>query len=407
MVIFNSGFLGENYVGTYEIKEIGNFNKEKVIISKEFRNPKNNEEKLLKKTLFTHKFKNGRYISLEFSNINIKDNNSIINFCNTYGLPFSSALMADKGLPQADDFYLFYTKEQLEKIPYYNGQDKIGLFEFCRHYYSIRRILNIKSEIETKTKTPKIMFENLLSLLLYEKMYTYDLDINDYKAPNTSTAFHYYFLLIQKKFKTNFSKIKFKTSLFNFFVEALNNTPNYIKYINSQYVISHKIWTKIYDLLFNIITIIDSNTLANITVDEYGNIHLPDEKILDEKIVTKLYELAPQILIDFLNDHMSRVNPKLNIGDDGKIYSEWEFSYLYDAMILEILLMISSNDTLKKCANPTCGNFFAPNWSHSNKIYCNKKCADIMVKRRQRQRDKENPNRERLKPKFQSRKKSD
>ena len=134
---------------------------------------------------------------------------------------------------------------------------------------------------------------------------------------------------------------------------------------------------------------------------------MPDEKILDEKIVIQLYELAPQILIDFLNEHMTRVNPKLNIGDDGKIYSEWEFSYLYDAMILEILLMISSNDTLKKCANPTCGNFFAPNWSHSNKIYCNKKCADIMVKRRQRQRDKENPNRERLKPKFQSRKKSD
>ena len=306
-------------------------------------------------------------------------------------------------------------------MQYYNGQDKIKLFEFCRHYYSIRRILNIKSEIETKDKNPQIMFENLLSLLLYEKMYTYDLDINDYKAPNTSTAFHYYFLLIQKKFKTNFSKIKFKTSLFNFFSEI--NKLCYIKYhikTNFKYYIleedclgifvdsnfSNKLFDNICALIFNIIKI-DDKTLDSITVDEYGNIHLPDEKILDEKIVIQLYELAPQILIDFLNEHMTRVNPKLNIGDDGKIYSEWEFSYLYDAMILEILLMISSNDTLKKCANPTCGNFFAPNWSHSNKIYCNKKCADIMVKRRQRQRDKENPNRERLKPKFQSRKKSD
>ena len=65
--------------------------------------------------------------------------------------------------------------------------------------------------------------------------------------------------------------------------------------------------------------------------------------------------------------------------------------------------MASGDNKLKKCANPNCGKFFTPNPGRNDKIYCSHTCGINVAKRRQRMRDKENPNRERLEPGFRNR----
>ena len=93
MITSDIGFWVDNYVGTYQIVE--NQGKQ-YIVSNEFHPAKKGEPELKKKRLFMDLFTNNEYILIQLANVNTKSEESVLNFCNQYGLPYSSSRINDE-----------------------------------------------------------------------------------------------------------------------------------------------------------------------------------------------------------------------------------------------------------------------------------------------------------------------
>ena len=93
MITSDYGFFVDNYVGTYHILDHhGNA----MLVSEEFHPARDGEKNLIKKRLFCDDFKTNRYLLLDLANIDISKDSEILDFCNKYGLPYSSAKINDQ-----------------------------------------------------------------------------------------------------------------------------------------------------------------------------------------------------------------------------------------------------------------------------------------------------------------------
>ena len=100
-----------------------------------------------------------------------------------------------------------------------------------------------------------------------------------------------------------------------------------------------------------------------------------------------LLSLANSFVINFLNSQLRDIFPEIKY-ENGELIGDWQVRDLLSAMYLEIFLSLSPNNKLKKCANPSCNGYFEVGKSNSRKIYCSQRCAMLMAKRKQRERDK-------------------
>lgn len=98
--------------------------------------------------------------------------------------------------------------------------------------------------------------------------------------------------------------------------------------------------------------------------------------------------LAKAVLSDVFREKLHRVFPEIRYDEDNIPQSAWRIPTLLDAMYLEIFFRFSPNGVIKKCANQTCNNYFEWSKSTPTKIYCSQRCAMLMAKRKQREREK-------------------
>lgn len=95
-----------------------------------------------------------------------------------------------------------------------------------------------------------------------------------------------------------------------------------------------------------------------------------------------------QTRMDVINQRLARIQPILDYDSKTKVFTAtWDWSSQLDGIMIELLLNLAEKSIVKKCANPTCDNYFTP--LRDNRKYCCSTCAVCVAKRRQRQRAKE------------------
>ena len=349
-------------------------------------------------------FKNNEYILVKLANVDIDDEASILAFCNEYGLPYSSAKISDEqpgyyimGLDVDEHTYAGW-------YPLYR-QDSMQVYEFKRHVFSARRILNVKNEIQSPDKNYINLFKYLLPMLLYERRNFYDFDSDDPERITDTMEFQYYYLSVLNK-RTGGKPSSFGKDLWSFIIEvqSIERKKNKV-YITDELrdLFQRRYPNDLYRFLFDIARY-DIDQMMQVEVDEFAEFQLPTDFYISDETKKHMDVLASRILSDNISELLQKVHPKMTVGEDGNISSQWDLKYLNEGILLETLVMTSSETRLKKCANPTCGKFFTPNPGRYDKIYCSHACGSIVAKRRQRLRDKEDPNRERMEPGFKNRK---
>ena len=403
MIAPEFGFSFNNYVGTYKIiKHEG----DEVIVSNEYHPARNGEPELQTKTLFLDDFKDNEFLLVDLANVDITKDSSILSFCNKYGLPYSSAKINDQH-PGYFILGLDVSEVQYAQWDPYYRQDTMSKYEFCRHASSAKRLISVKTELEAKSKNPHTLLESLLPLMLYERKHLYDFNDDDLDRHTPTTEFQYYFLQVLHKIGDKNPLNKPILDFFNFVVDTQSIEKNTNKVpINDKLrlLLSSDYANKLYKVIILFMQC-DTEYLNEIVMDDFLNIQIPNELALSNDLIDLIYGVAPIILSDTINEGMHLVHPKSVVNENGTFTVDWEFSFLFEEFEMELLLMLSSNNFHKKCANPSCEKFFTPTKGHFDKMYCSRECGVAAAKRRQRQRDKENPNRERLPAGFQKRQK--
>lgn len=89
-----------------------------------------------------------------------------------------------------------------------------------------------------------------------------------------------------------------------------------------------------------------------------------------------------------LNNALFYINPRIKISSTGKLTGGYNICDLYSALYLDIYLSYTSEKIFRKCANPTCNQYFEVDPGDTRKKYCSTRCAQLMAKRKQRERDK-------------------
>lgn len=401
MITSDIGFWVDNYVGTYQIVE--NQGKQ-YIVSNEFHPAKKGEPELKKKRLFMDLFTNNEYILIQLANVNTKSEESVLNFCNQYGLPYSSSRINDEqpgyfimGLDVDEKTYATW-------FPLYR-QDNMQVYEFKRHVLSAQRILHVKNEIESQNRNYENLFKYLMPMLLYERSELYEFNSDDPQRSTATMKFQYYYLSVLNKVRKNQPR-SFVCEIFDFIVEtqAIGRRENKVAITNEiENLFRCEYPNKLYKFLVNLIRY-DNDQLNEVHISDLNEIEFSVGFHLSDETKNQLDELASSILSDTISEVLQQVHPIMMVDENGKISSKWDLKYLYEGILVETLVMTSSENNLKKCANPSCGKFFTPNPGRNDKIYCSHACGSNVAKRRQRMRDKENPNRERLEPGFKNRK---
>lgn len=403
MLTSNFGFCVTNYVGHYNIDILDG---KRMIVSNEFRNAREDEQSLKKRNIFLDDFQKENYILMNLAAVDVKNETSILEFCNNYGLPISSALIADLN-PGYFIMGIDCTETQYAQFDPFYRQDKMSVNEFLTHVYRSRHLLSLKNEIEIdpSKRNPKNLFESLMPLLFYERRWLYDFDGYDEVETVTPTARFRDFVLNNSLGKLKTKKTHFTRDVHYFFlaIKNLNTRSN----IDEQLIqdLKSDYWEKLYKMLIEF-TKLPTKMLNDIVTDEYDNVILANDFKFSPALIASMYEVAPTILSDIINEGLYSVHPNMRINENtGKFAVDWQITYLYEGVLVELMILIAADMHFQKCANPTCNKFFLANLGYNDRIYCSHRCGVLVAKRKQRKLDKENPNRERNPAKFQGRKK--
>ena len=345
----------------------------------------------LKKLYSQNSYDDGS-IAYEFAAINVDSNDEILSFCNKYGLLLSNRIKAN-----VTNDYIFY---KANKVPFNDvstnaKDDVLYLHNFRREVLIMRHLLGLKAASDNKDAVE--MIKHIVTILL---AYT-----NNSCVPfDTETEnFNYYFYRFIKENNED-NKYYFEGHYFHIqeaAIDYLNNFEEYITIVcnyNENYQgdfdssgVFHSIWQIYHTILSKLLTVTKIQTDYNgeelhfttpITVDLLNSVDLSMEKL----------KIASNVCIsDLLNAQTRFVTPILRYEDE-QLIADWQITSLLEAMYMEILVSFSPNTQIKKCANPTCNFYFDVGVGNNRKIYCSPRCASLMAKRKQRERDKAKKN---------------
>lgn len=425
MIAADYGLKFDAFIGNYKIIGIDG---DEYIISREFYPAKENKKKLKEKTIFLDDFKSKDFQVMAFANVDISKNDSIINYCNKYGLPLSpikKKIKSDinkKNMSNEEKMLEEYISKLNERC--FGNELDNDVFEhdfmyktdFCRCVVCMKNILDLNLQIKEDKYDIKTVCLLLYFLLFYNawqdgiivikdvyKYGAFKLDEDDLNNHSTKIAsFSYYIRSLFKMELGFFSELNgFKKSDLSFLESIIeeNKTP-----INNKFMLNFEcdylddIW-EFFSYVFK-----SKIDMTKIFFDSNFNITFSQEISFDFDFRNVMKEIAKKILADVITEGLSTLHPKLLIDDKGEYYADWGFTQQYEGMYMQLFLMYSSMDSLvRKCHNSKCQNFFFVRYRDDQK-YCCHECAVATAKRKQRAKDKENPNRPRLKPGFQSKK---
>lgn len=385
-MVVNKGFSFSNMVGLYGIKEVpARYPKytgstEMVIVE-------------LYPGKLTQLYSNNSYeegsIAYEFAAIDTTNSQEIIDFCTKYGMLSSDRLIRNT----SNDYIFLKTTKTIfsEVVPNYEP-DETYVNIFTQEVITMRNLLQLKASLDTNDSVG--ILNSLLSMLL---CYTTKAEIEN--DSETERFTYYLYLFIQRKEKEEALTIA-EPELFDSYVrDFLNELSFYINASAGEWWLHgtfdkteltdmmHCTWQNYHDIL--------SLLLDKISISANSDIsHLSFSKPLTPELISEagitsemLNRAAVTCMSDIINSQTYLITPNLQY-DNGKLSSDWNISSLLEAMYMELLVTFTPNTQVKKCANPTCNNFFDVGKGNERKIYCSQRCALLMAKRKQRERDK-------------------
>lgn len=154
-----------------------------------------------------------------------------------------------------------------------------------------------------------------------------------------------------------------------------------IAYKNCHHVT--KLQRLIIDFLFHFMN--TNGVIKNVTFDKgiefYGNVNCT----LDNKMKYALKIIAKYILAQEINHHVSKMKPVYN---PITLEPSWKAPNLLTALYFSLFYMKPKSEIYRKCANPSCTNFFLVKTSNSRKKYCCDACRNASNQRDYRYRQK-------------------
>ena len=147
-MMIDKGFFVENYVGNYEMQVSSELNAT-MIVSKEVNCAEGEEPSLRKKRIFEFDRREDDYIFLQLANVDISCNDSILEYCNRYGLPYSSQICCDEESGIDEDVNLDTAKRLSKRIStIYSRNDTMDRLEFCRLAVQVRKLMELKEILD-------------------------------------------------------------------------------------------------------------------------------------------------------------------------------------------------------------------------------------------------------------------
>lgn len=390
-MIVNRGFTFSNIVGAYAIRHSDSWDIEEDLDAEIIALYPGSMKKLYSQ----NSFEEGS-IAYQFAAIDLDDEDAILAFCSKYGLLYSSRL--EQNLTNDYMFSEEYKSLFSENSPNYEP-DKLPLTTFRREAIIMNRFLGLKSAMDAMDIVKMVQY--LVNLLL---AYTDKTHV----PSNTETEHfnHYFYAFIKHRyrFEDNFEDcvdycengFNIQAALDDFlaalecFAQLPSETERMLRFgkVCRFDDMFHCTWQRYHEIL---------KALATVTVikaDPEGRA-ISFEPELDEEILAQvgvswdMVSLAANACIaDIMNAQTGLITPELHY-EDGKLISDWHITSLLEAMYMELQVTFSPNTMIRRCANPTCNFYFDVGSGNTKKIYCSQRCALLMAKRKQRQREKQ------------------
>lgn len=102
----------------------------------------------------------------------------------------------------------------------------------------------------------------------------------------------------------------------------------------------------------------------------------------NEKEKEMIISAAKLVIKDEIDYHTKLITP---VYDLASMAGSWKIPNLITAIYFSIFFLNPNFTLIKKCANPTCDEYFDVLNSNKKKIYCSPRCANIMSQRKYRE----------------------
>lgn len=122
----------------------------------------------------------------------------------------------------------------------------------------------------------------------------------------------------------------------------------------------------------------DKCDFSNLEFYEHAN-----EGKLDNKLKQAIIDIAKKIIGEEIDSKLAGVRARYNT----KIMApSWEVDSLYTGIYFSIFYIQPGTELYRKCANPTCNEWFYVSTTARRKKYCQSSCANAMAQREYRKR---------------------
>ena len=317
-------------------------------------------------------------LAIAFANIDENDAMQVLNFCNAYGLPYSSQrclekrahlddethsvlisdfsyiddtlylgdILTEKDYAAADaEVTLRYTLLETDEL------DIMSLRLFARCVKIVRSILTIQSYLVKREGTQADVIYALAYLLHY-----------------SARGLHY--LLPRIESPTLRAAEYFATTKRISYTQLLKQ----VRKIDAEYACQ----------LQSFLELADEHLL--LTLADY------DKGLLTKKQLTTMidnensknavldYAFARRVILDIINDNIYTARPQMHMLQE-KFTSLWQCTYLMQAIYLDLYQLLLNPGEYRRCANPKCSNYFLISGRRADKRYCCNSCASAMGKK--------------------------
>lgn len=301
--------------------------------------------------------RNQESIFYQFASLNEADNDSIVEFCNKYGLLFHNKIINNN----SSNNYVFFniSKDKFTEITPAESTT-IPISRYKEAIYFARSTIDLLSAISTKD------FRNILNIIMYLLLGMNNSNTFFVDTSYESSNLRFTYFVVCHKYSYNFQE--------------------YFQHVSEIYLNDDTLHTFFEDTFMSIAEYLIKNNGFN-GVDSNGHIILENElnnndiDIISERLI----RLAAAIVNDIFNWILKPITPIMKFVN-GKFTGDWEINNLLQAMFFEFYISISQDILIKKC--PCCGSYFEVAKTNSRKKYCSDICNDRMAQRRRRERQK-------------------
>lgn len=402
-MVTDKGFYVENYVGTYRMEFSKDLNT-MVIVSNECICPGPGEIGLKKKRLFEYSARDNDYLYIALANVNIDLDSDILEYCNKYGLPYSSRLISEKSkwLGADIDMETVSRLAQADTSAYCKN-DMMTKNAFCEEVVIVRKLMELRTMISQKDFTDAT-YTQFASILIFFAFFShinhYDYEPDAYALPRERLMRFQYelHLFCRKNGWGEGEPCYYAVVAYLAYIEQERKS---IEDVESEHLQADINSTGIKLAVSALGPLLCSKNIDGrfnfnlFTYNSFGNVKFQNELTYnsDQNHIESLRKLGVELFRSVVNEGLEFITPTLSF-ENGGLHGDWKLSYQMSGIYMELFLEASENTLVRKCANPTCGHYFSASRTDPRKRYCSHECAVLEAKRRERRRKKEQKERQ-------------